>query len=139
MAVKSRKAKDSYLGLIQEFPLRKIRDAESHRQALAIFARFAGRPHIDEGAADYLAVLVDLIAEYEKGAGHAVDTTNVTPAEVVRHLMTEAGLSITRLAADIGVGQSNLSEMLGGKREWSKAAIRGLSLRFALNPMLFLA
>jgi hypothetical protein len=27
----------------------------------------------------------------------------------------------------VGVPQSNLSEMLAGKRDWSKAAIRGLS------------
>ncbi len=77
--------------------------------------------------------------EYEKRAGHAIDTSKVTPAEVVRHLMVENDLTISRLAREIGVGQSNLSEILSGKRAWSKTVIRGLCERFSLNPMLFLA
>jgi antitoxin component HigA of HigAB toxin-antitoxin module len=139
MALKSRKIKDSYFELVRDFPLRKISDADEHRQALAVVARFAGREEIDEGVVDYLGVLTDLIAEYEKGAGHTIDTSNLTPAQLVRHLMDENDLTVTGLARQIGVGQSNLSEMLSGKREWSKTAIRGLCQRFSLNPMLFLA
>jgi antitoxin component HigA of HigAB toxin-antitoxin module len=138
MALKMRKVRDSYFDLVKEFPLRKIRSAEEHRQALALVSRFAGREKIDEGAVDYLGVLADLIVGYEKIAGQTIDTTNVTPVEVVRHLMNESGLTISGLAREIGVGQSNLSEMLSGKREWSKAAIRGISERFSLNPMFFL-
>ena len=139
MALKTRKVQDSYFDLVKEFPLRKIRDAGEHRQALAVVARFAGRDKVDQGVADYLGVLTDLIAEYEKRAGHAIDTSKVTAAELVRHLMAENGLTTSALAREIGVGQSNLSEMLSGKREWSKTAIRGLSERFSLDPMLFLA
>ena len=35
-------------------------------------------------------------------------------------------MSVSALAREIGVPQSNLSEMLAGKRGWSKTAIRGL-------------
>ena len=38
-------------------------------------------------------------------------------------------MSVSALARAIGVPQSNLSEMLAGKRDWSKTAIRGLSRR----------
>lgn len=139
MALKTRKIKDSYFELVKEFPLRKITDAGEHRQALAVLSRFAGREKVDDGVVDYLGVLTDLIAHYETRAGHAIDTSEVSAADVVRHLMTENDLTISGLAREIGVGQSNLSEMLSGKREWSKTVIRGLSERFSLNPMLFLA
>lgn len=122
-----------------EFPLRKITGPGEHGQALAIVARFAGQEMIDEGIVDYLGVLIDLIVAYEKRASYATDTSGISAADVVRHLMAENNLTISGLAREIGVGQSNLSEMLSGKREWSKAAIRGLSERFSLNPMLFLA
>jgi len=35
-------------------------------------------------------------------------------------------MSVSSLAREIGVPQSNLSEKLGGERGWSTAAIRGL-------------
>jgi HTH-type transcriptional regulator/antitoxin HigA len=139
MPVKSRKIRDSYLELINELPLRRIRTVEEHRRALAIFSRYAGRPKLDEGIVDYLGVLADLIADFERRAGDAIDTSGVSAADVVRHLMEQNRLTISGLAREIGVGQSNLSEILSGKREWSKRVIKALSERFSLNPMLFLA
>jgi antitoxin component HigA of HigAB toxin-antitoxin module len=138
MAVKTRKIKDSYLQLINEFPLRKLANAGQHRRALAIFSRFAGREKLDDGIVDYLDVLAGLIADFEQHASFAIDTSNVSPADVVRHLMHENDLTISALAREIGIGQSNLSEMLSGRREWSKKAIKGLCERFSINPMLFL-
>jgi antitoxin component HigA of HigAB toxin-antitoxin module len=139
MALRTRKIKDSYFELVKQFPLRRIADAAEHRQALALVARFAGRGDIDHGVVDYLDVLTNLVADYERRAGHTIATSGITPAQLVRHLMEENRVTISGLARQIGVGQSNLSEMLSGKREWSKTAIRGLSERFALNPMIFLA
>jgi antitoxin component HigA of HigAB toxin-antitoxin module len=51
--------------------------------------------------------------------------------------MEENDLTISALAREIGVGQSNLSDILSGKREWSKTVIKRLSDRFSLNPILF--
>jgi antitoxin component HigA of HigAB toxin-antitoxin module len=83
-------------------------------------------------------VLIDLIADYEKSEAHSLDSSRVTPAGVIRHLAAENGFSRSALAAEIGIGQSNLSEMVSGKREWSKAAMKGLWNRFRINPKLFL-
>src|SRR6266540_2847870 len=110
MSLTTRKIKDSYFEMVKEFPLRKIRNAAEHRQALAMVARFVGRGIIDEGIVDYLGVLTDLIAEYEKHAGHVIDTSKVTAAEVIRHLIAENDLTVSGLAREIGIGQSNLSE-----------------------------
>ena len=57
-----------------------------------------------------------------------MDTSGVSAAELVRHRIEQRGMSVSAaLARAIGVPQSNLSEMLAGKRDWSKTAIRGLS------------
>lgn len=47
-------------------------------------------------------------------------------------------MSVSALARQISVSQSNLSDMLAGKRDWSKAAIRGLSKFFNIRAERFL-
>jgi antitoxin component HigA of HigAB toxin-antitoxin module len=133
-----RKPSPRYFQLVSEFPLRKIQEENSYEQAMKMIHLFAVKKRMDSGTQEYFDVLIDLIADYEKRAGHALDTSHVTPADVVKHLATENGYSLSALATAIGIGQSNLSEMLSGKREWSKAAIKGLWNRFRIDPMLFL-
>ena len=65
-------------------------------------------------------------AEYEKRSGQTAGTSDLSTAELVRHRIEERGMSVSSLAREIGVPQSNLSEKLGGERGWSTAAIRGL-------------
>jgi len=117
---------DSYMELICEFPLRRLKSAAEHRRATKLVLRLSSAGS-DRGVAEYVDVLVDLIADYERRSGQIVDTSKVSAADLVRHRIEERGLSVNALARLIGVPQSNLSEMLGGKRGWSKAAIRALS------------
>jgi predicted XRE-type DNA-binding protein len=87
---------------------------------------------------DYKAVLVSLIAEYERRANMQLDTSKVTAAEVVTHLLDERGMSIDRLAKSLGIPQNSLNDMLHDRMEWSKSAIMAISSHFGLQPMLFL-
>lgn len=136
-ATKSSTVADSYMELINEFPLRRIRTAAEHTKATNLFLRLSNRD-ADRGVTDYLDVLVDLIADYEKRLRHVVDTSKVTAAELVRHRIEERGMSVSALAKSIGVPQSNLSEMLNGKRGWSKKTIRGLSTQLQIKAERFL-
>lgn len=88
---------------------------------------------------DYLDVLVDLITDLERREGQAINTSDVSAAEVVRHRIDQRGMSISSLARLIGVPQSNLSEMLNGKRDWSKSVIRGLCMHLNIRAERFLA
>lgn len=128
---------DSYMELISEFPLRRIKTAAEHLQATKLVIRLSVVDS-DRGVAEYLDVLVDLITDYEKRAGHVIDTSKVTAADLVRHRIEERGMSISSLARLIGVPQSNLSEMLNGKRGWSKTAIRGVSALLNIRAERFL-
>lgn len=83
-------------------------------------------------------VLIDLVADFEKRTNQALYSSKVSAADLVRHRLDERGMSVGALARLIGVPQSNLSEMLAGKRDWSKAAIRGLAAQFNIRTDRFL-
>jgi antitoxin component HigA of HigAB toxin-antitoxin module len=129
---------DSYMDLISEFPLRRLKSAAEHAKASRIVLRLSTAGS-DRGAADYLDVLVDLIADYERRAQHALDMSELSAADLVRHRLEERQLSVSALARLIGVPQSNLSEMLSGRRSWSKSAIRGLAQHLNVRAERFLA
>jgi antitoxin component HigA of HigAB toxin-antitoxin module len=92
----------------------------------------------DRDTRDYVSVLVSLIADYEKRARHAIDTSHVTAADLVRHKIEQRGMSVSELAKQIGIAQSNLSEMLNGSRGWSKSAIKGISKLLNIRAERFL-
>jgi antitoxin component HigA of HigAB toxin-antitoxin module len=127
---------DRYLELVGAFPLRPIRTDVSHQQAKHMLRSLARDR--SAAAADYKAVLVSLIASYEREAGQRLDTSKLTAANVVRHLLAERSMSVNAFAAEVGVAQSALSDMLNGKRDWSKSAIVNISNYFGLRPEIFL-
>lgn len=132
-------ASDVYLELVRAFPLRPIRTQRDHQRAIkTMLAVDAGHPNPTQAVNDYIEVLADLIERYEQEAGLKADLSHITPGQAVRHLMDSAGLSVTSLSNELGVNQGNLSEMLAGNRDFSKAAIVALSERFNVSPMLFL-
>ena len=118
-------ASDSYMHLIKELPLRKIRSAADHARAKKMILRLSKHTP-DRGASEYLDVLVELVAEFERKSAQDAGAAKLSAAELVRHRIEQRGISINALAHTIGVPQSNLSEMLSGRRGWSKAAIRAL-------------
>ena len=131
-------ANDTYLKLVCEFPLKRLKSAAEHATAKR-WALRQSSGKLDRAARDYLEVLVDLIADYEKRSGQEVDTSGVSAAELIRHRMNERGMSISALANETGMAQSNLSDMISGRRDWSKSAIRSLSTFFKIRAERFLA
>jgi antitoxin component HigA of HigAB toxin-antitoxin module len=129
---------DSYLELIAEFPLRRIKTSAEHAKAKKLVSRLSAGGH-DPGAAEYLDILIDLVADYEKRTDQMIDKATVSAAELIRHRIEERGMSVSALARLIEVPQSNLSDMLSGKRAWSKSAIRGLSAHLNIRAERFLA
>ena len=123
--IRKTSALDTYMDLVREFPLRRINSAAAHARAKQLVLRLSTMN--DSGTADYLDVLADLIADYERRSGKILDTREISAADLVRHRMEERGISISALARSVGLAQSNLSEMLSGKRDWSKTAISRLS------------
>lgn len=128
---------DTYFDLVRAFPLRRITSAAQHTKAkqvvLALSMSASGA-----GTRDYVDVLTDLVADYEKRAGQTLDTSRIPVAQIIRHRLQEQGLSASALAQKIGIPQPHLSAMLNGRRDWSKSAIRALSKRFNIRAERFL-
>jgi antitoxin component HigA of HigAB toxin-antitoxin module len=132
------RALDSYMVHIHAFPLKRIRTAAEHAAAKRVYLRLSGGK-ADQGTRQYLDVLVDLIADFERRMEEQAGWADVTAAELVQHRLHERGMSVSELARQVGMQQSNLSEMLSGRRDWSKAAIRGISRMFSIRAERFLA
>ncbi|MBC7782370.1 MAG: helix-turn-helix domain-containing protein [Burkholderiales bacterium] len=138
LTLKKTAARDSYMGLIQQFPLRPIRNRADYAAATTMVDQLAAQDEskLDRGEADYLDVLGDLIESYE--AKHATPTDPGTPAQRLRRLMESSGTSATDLAKILGVTRPLVSMVLSGKRALSTPNIRKLAERFHLEPGYFI-
>ena len=128
---------DPYLDLIVNVhPLRPIRNDEQHQQAKKALRSLLSDHR--EVAREFKKVLVSIIETYEREKGLRLDTSKVTAADLVRHLLAERDMSVNAFAKARGISQSTLSDMLNGKRQWSRSVILKIADYFKLNPGLFL-
>jgi antitoxin component HigA of HigAB toxin-antitoxin module len=139
MATKTRNlggSADLYLDLVVNlYPLRPIHNAAEHGEAKRALRSLARDKRKD--ALDYKKVLVGLIETYEREQNLQLGTSGISAADVVRQLLGERGLSVNAFAKERGISQSALSDMLNGKRDWSKSAIANVAGFFGLNHGLF--
>ena len=134
--IKKKTEADSYLTMIRLFPLRPIRNGIECEQATRILDEYFPRGDLDRGTADYIQVLAGLVAEYEE-KHDAVDTSQISPLDLLKHLMESNNMTI----ADLGrlLGNSGLASMiLHGDRSISKTNAKILGKRFGLNAGAFI-
>lgn len=136
MAVKSRKyaLPDTYLKLVQQFPLVRIRDDDHLDAAQQIIDRLLKR-ELDTGEQEYLDALTDFVELYEN---ENVDIPDASEADVLRELMSANGLNQPKLAKAIGISQSTISAVLTGDRSLTKEHIVKLSRFFQVPAAVFL-
>jgi HTH-type transcriptional regulator / antitoxin HigA len=125
---------DSYLSLIQRFPLKPINNDREHARASEMVSELIGR-NLDSGSADYLDTLLVLVNKYEDES-HAIDE-RMTPQEAVRSLMEFNGLSQADIGRIIG-SESAVSMFLRGDRGLSKSQIKKLAERFKIDAAVFM-
>ncbi len=122
--------KDSYLELVIEFPLASIRSMDHFLAAQAIMDRMVTQGKMDDGEALYLDALSDLVATYED------DHYPIAPAsdaEMLQHLLETKGLSQADLHRQTGMPKSTISEVLSGKKRFSRQMIRKLADFFKID------
>jgi antitoxin component HigA of HigAB toxin-antitoxin module len=132
----STKSSDVYLDLVHTFPLRPIRTRAMYEQGRRMLRSLVGKR--SSAVRDYKVVLGSLVADYERNASLQIDTSKITASEIVRHLLDERHKSVNALARELRISQSSLSDMLNGRRDWSKSAIVRIADYFGLQPALFL-
>lgn len=122
--------RDSYMELVLAFPLASIQSEAQLSEAGNVMDRLLAQGELDAGAMMYLDALSDLVATYEDNH-HAIGPA--TDADMLRHLMESQGLSQAGLSHETGLAKSTVSEVLAGKKTFSRRMIRKLADHFEVH------
>lgn len=141
MAAKTRfglkgKAKDSYLVLVCDFPLASIQSGEHFEEAQKVMDRLLAKATLDDGEEMYLDALSDLVAAYED---EHVAIGPASDADMLRHIMEAKGVSQAELSRDAAVPRSTVSEVLAGKKPFSRHLIRKFADYFGVDVTVLAA
>ncbi len=130
------KGRESYLGLVSTFPLATIRSDAHLAEAQKVMDRLLAKGKLDEGAEMYLDALSELVAAYED-LHHAIEPAS--DADMLRHLMEAKGVTQAQLSRDTKLPKSSISEVLAGKKPFSRQMIRKLADYFGVDVSILAA
>ena len=128
--VRRRKVADSYLELVMECPLASIKTESQLTVAQAMIDRLLTQGKMDDGEEMYLDALSDLVAAYEDVHCPIAPASD---ADMLRHLMAAKGVTQVELHRGTGIPKSTISEVLAGKKPFSKTLIRTLADFFQVD------
>ena len=123
-----------YLELIANFPLRPIRSDTELDEAIIIIDALVELDALTEAEADYLAVLSDLVEQYENQA-HPI--APASDAEMLRHLLEARETTPTILAQQTDIPEVLIADVLNGQRQLDREHIGKLAHFFQVPPGVF--
>ena len=85
---------------------------------------------LDDGEEMYLDALSDLAAAYEDEY-HAI--APASDADMLRHLMEAKDVTQSQLSRETGIAKSTISEVLAGKKAFSRQMIRKFADYFRVD------
>jgi HTH-type transcriptional regulator/antitoxin HigA len=130
------KSRDSYLDLVLDFPLASIKSDEHLAEAQRVMDQLLARGTLGDGEAMYLDALSDLVAAYED-EHHVIDPAS--DADMLRHLIDLKSVSQIQLSRDTGLPKSTISEVLAGKKPFSRQMLRKLADYFHVDVRMLAA
>lgn len=130
------KDRDSYLELVRTFPLASIKSEKHLAKAQEVMERLLAKGDLDDGAEMYLDALSDLVAAYED-VHHAIEPAS--DADMLRHLLEAKGIIQAQLSKETGLAKSSVSEVLAGKKPFSRQMIRKLADYFNVDVSVLAA
>ena len=122
--------RDTYLELIQMFPLTSIRSEDDLEAAQEVMDRLLAKGKLSSGEAMYLDALSDLVAAYEDEHYRIEPASD---AEMLHHLMEARGMTQIELHRSTKIAKSTISEVLAGKRVFTRNMIRTLAEFFDVD------
>jgi HTH-type transcriptional regulator / antitoxin HigA len=130
------KSRDAYLELVLDFPLASIKSDRHLVEAQRVIDRLLARGRLNEGEETYVDALSDLVAAYED-EHHAIEPAS--DADLLRHFMDAKGLSQVQLSRESELPKSTISEVLAGKKPFSRQMIRKLAAYFNVDVSVLAA
>ena len=92
--------------------------------------RLLAQGELDSGTDTYLDALSDLVAAYED-QHYPIDPAS--DADMLRHLMEAKHVTQARLSRDTSIPKSTISEVLSGKKQFSRQLIRKFASYFNVD------
>jgi HTH-type transcriptional regulator / antitoxin HigA len=126
--------RDPYLELVLKFPLRPLRTDKELNRAIKMIDTLIIRDDLDAGEQDYLDILTDIVEKYEADEHPMPSVSDVV---MLRHLIQARGVTQSKLAADVKIPMSTISEVLNGKRRLNRNHIAALSKYFSVSSAVF--
>ena len=130
------KDRDSYLELVQLFPLVSIGSDEHLEASSSVVDQLLAKGSLDHGEEMYLDALSDLIGTYED-RHYAIEPGS--DADMLRHLLEAKGVTQAEVCLATGLPKSSLSEVLSGKKPFSRQMIRSLADYFQIDTSILTA
>ena len=125
---------DTYLTLIRTCPLRPLRSEADLDEAMAILDALVVKDALSAAEADYLAVLSDLVEQYEAEA-HPIPPAS--DAELLQHLLEAQSVTPREVAQATGMDMATLAAVLAGIRHLTREQIGQLARYFQVSPSVF--
>jgi len=128
---------DSFEQLVRMMPPMAIHDDLQYANTIEVVDRLMQIEKLTQGQSDYLETLVELVEAYE-AKRHAIDVSNLGGIRMLKHVVTQSGISRSELARLLNMHPTMGSKILKGDRRltWNHAKILGA--RFKVSPALFM-
>jgi len=130
------KSRDAYLELVLAFPLASIQSEEHLVEAQRVMDQLLAKGNLGDGEATYLDALSDLVASYED-EHHAIEPAS--DADMLRHLLEARGMTQAQLSRESSISKSTISEVLAGRKHFSRQMIRKLAHYFKVDVSVLAA
>lgn len=124
------KDRDVYLELVLAFPLASIKSDEHLAAAEEAMDRLLAKGELEDGEEMYLDALSDLVGAYED-EHYAI--APASDADMLRHLMEAKGITQAELSRDTRIAKSTISEVLAGKKPFSRQMIHRFADYFKVD------
>jgi len=122
--------RDSYLERVMEFPLVTIQSDAHLKEAQQAIDALLAEGTLDRGEELYLDTLSDLVVTYED-EHHSIPPAS--DATMLRHLMDTKEATQAEVSREAGISKSTISEILAGKRPFSRRVVRKLAAYFGVE------
>ncbi len=123
-----------YSNLLAQVAPQVIETEEEYDRALELAEHFTFAKNLTPEETALYKLLVTLIEVYE-AENYPMD--EVTPHEVLRHIIEASGISQADLANLIG-SDDEVSDILSGKKPINETQAKALGERFKVSPSLFI-
>lgn len=130
------KSKDAYLELVLDFPLASIKSTEHLSAAQRVMDSLLARGTLNAGETTYLEALSDLVGAYED-EHHAI--APASDADMLQHLLEAKGITQAQLSRESNLPKSTISEVLKGKKRFSRQMIHKLAAYFEVEVSMLAA